>query len=185
MLLLVVLVAAFAVACSRHDAPATSPAATASVARSPSRPPVITDIASAPTPGFRNQFVNDEGRFWVSPYDDRAMSDDAKRQNPVTNPAWEPFATCMEQAGIVVRSEPDAAFTQVDLDRLLAKLNAEYPDIAANKKLPLRFTGAATDDRSAFLICAGESLTKSAKEIYDTTGVPNDYYPVPTVTPVR
>jgi hypothetical protein len=148
--------------------------------------PAFADTASAPAPVFRNQFVNDAGQFWVYPYDNReGLSAEQRANNPVVNPAWEPFASCMEGAGVGVRSQAGAAFAQSDLDRLLANLNREYPDTAANRRIPVHATTEVSGNGKAFIDCANQWLTKSAQEIYEITGKPNAYYPVPTVIPIK
>jgi hypothetical protein len=184
LLMLSVVIATLAVACGGEPPPADVPTASPSSAAAPTRGSGVKDLASAPTPVRSNQFVY-EGHFWVYPWDDRELGPAAKLANPVINPAWEPFAKCLEAAGVVARLQPGAPFGLTDLDALLVRLNAEYPDTAANEKIPFRFDAPVTDDKSAFLVCANDWLTRSAQEIYDITGVPNDYYPVPTVHPLR
>ncbi|MCC7366331.1 MAG: hypothetical protein IT303_18380 [Dehalococcoidia bacterium] len=151
---------------------------------SPPSGPVITRTEDAPLPQFRNPFINMEGRFFVHQWDDRVISEEAKRADPWLNPAWEPFAGCLAGRGLEVRHDPSQPFDQDDLDTLLDRLNRAYPDPAANLRIPQRAGDSVPGDAGAFLACAEEWLTKSPQEIYELTGVPSRWWP-PEPTPRR
>lgn len=115
---------------------------------------VVAEDIGAPISTF-NPWLDDSGRFHSPVYDDRHISDDDKVANPVYNPQWEPFAECMETAGVVVRA-PAERFAQSHLDALFVRLNEENPDPEANKLLDMNDDpGGLT---GAFLVCARDTL---------------------------
>ncbi|MCK9521300.1 MAG: hypothetical protein M0R74_20095 [Dehalococcoidia bacterium] len=150
-------------------------------AGTPRGEPVVTDPQDAPPPAAWNPFIMD-GRFYVAPYDDRHLSDEQKVAALVYNPAWKPFGQCMEEKAVEVRADRSVPLSQQDLDRLVERLNREYPDAEKNKLIPLDPSGYVTGDAEVFLRCAEQWLTKSAKEIAEITGEPNEYWPLPTAT---
>lgn len=128
----------------------------------------ITPVDGRPAP-----FVSYQGVFGVSQWDDRALSEREKAADPRLNPAWVPFSQCLADRGLKVRPNPSQPFTQADMDRLIVRLNVEYPDRDANNKLLFEPGG----DAANFLECAHEWLTKSPQQIYEITGVPNRWWP--------
>lgn len=115
---------------------------------------VVAQDVGAPYPPF-NPWLDDSGRFYSPMYDDRRLSAEQKAANPVFNPQWEPFASCMETAGVAVRA-PAERFAQSHLDALFVRLNEENPDPEANKLLDMNDDpGGLT---GAFLVCARETL---------------------------
>ena len=131
-----------------------------------SLPPAVTDATAFPTPYF-HPFVSFDGTFFVHPWDDREIGEEAKRSNPLYNPAWVPFSECVAAGGLEVRADPSTKYDQQDLDRLLERVNRENPDRAANLRLPPKPTGSA----GTFVRCAEEWLTKSPAEIEKLTGI--------------
>lgn len=140
-----------------------------------SRP--IASLAEAPSPpALPYEFISSDGRFTVSLWDDRALSPAQKAADPWVNPAWGPFAGCMEKEGYVLLA-PGQPASQETIDALLARLNRENPDAAANRQILAQSLSRAQGEARAFLACASAWLTKSPKEIYELTGVPNNWYP--------
>jgi len=157
-------------------------ALTSSKADQPPPPPAaaVTDLTNAPAPPIRNQFIDITGRFFVVPWDDRELGPEQKAANPWYNPAWEQFSECATKGGLQAKLDPSKKFSQVDLDRLVAQLNREYPDAEANKQIPAQATGKVRGDAGVFLTCAEEWLTKTPRQMYELTGVPNQWWPPTT-----
>lgn len=83
--------------------------------------PRSTTVVS--TPPHLNPWIDPQtGRFTVGDFDDRELSVEVRRQYPLTDPRWAPFAECMNTAGYSV-GDPKA-FSRATLDDLLARLNA-------------------------------------------------------------
>lgn len=144
-------------------------------------PSIIQRPEDAPTPRIPNRFVNWEGKFYVLPWDDREIRDEAKRDDPVYNPAWVPLSECLAGRGLEVRANPAAKFSQDDLDRLLERVNRENPDPAANLTIPAKASGHLAGAAGAFIDCAEQWLTKSPEEIAKLTGAP--WPPPPSAKP--
>ena len=119
-----------------------------------------------PKPYF-HPFLGFDGIYYVSLWDDRALSDEAKRADPVYDPRWPPFSQCVAAGGLEVRADPSTKYNQDDLDRLLNRVNRENPDPAQNLQRPPDPLSAA----GVFTRCALEWLTKSPEEIRKLTGV--------------
>lgn len=119
-----------------------------------------------PKPYF-HQFLGFDGIYYASRWDDRALSDEAKRADPVYDPRWPPFSQCVAAGGLEVRADPSTKYNQDDLDRLLNRVNRENPDPAQNLQRPPDPLSAA----GVFTRCALEWLTKSPEEIRKLTGV--------------
>ena len=148
-------------------------------------PPVIQRVEDAPTPHPHNRFVSMDGTFFVLPWDDREISDEQKKADPIYNPAWVPFASCMETHGLAVRSSPGTKFSQADLDALVSRLNRENPDRAANLALPFKANGTVGGTVGAFLDCGEQWLTKTPQEIQTLTGVVEPTLPPSAPLPAR
>ena len=157
-------------------------------AKEPAGLPVSSDADVDPPPPLGFLFLRpDTGRFTVTAFDDRELSDEAKAANPVFNPAWKPFADCLAQRGLAAGVfDPKGRFSQADLDRVLARVNADSPDRTANFALngadaagrtALVAANPRTQSAVTFLECAGQWLTKSPEELYKITGEPSEYYP--------
>ncbi len=154
--------------------------------QAPAKLPVAdgSQVDSRPLGAF--QFWNPQVGFDVYPWDNRAISGADHDKDPVYNPAWPYFETCMQASGSPVRAASQTRFAQKDLTAFVAELNRTNPDSKANLTIlqtsPARRkasvqpgTGAAR--AVAFLDCANQWLTKSSKEVFEATGVPNEYYP--------
>ena len=154
--------------------------------QAPAKPPVSDDSQVDPRPIGAFQFWNPQVGFDVYPWDNRAMSDADRQEDPVYNPAWPYFETCMQSAGAPVRASSQARFAQTDLTAFLVEINRTNPDPKANftilqttptqRKAALQPTSGAAK-AVAFLDCADQWLTKSSKEVFEATGVANEYYP--------
>src|SRR5687768_15084279 len=78
---------------------------TSSLADEPERKPIESVAEAPPAPALTFQFISSEGEFRVSTWDDRALSEAQKAADPSFNPAWEPFAACLEQRGVPARAQ--------------------------------------------------------------------------------
>ena len=130
-------------------------------------PPVIQRPEDAPVPFFHRFISHQSGEFYIPRWDDREISDDAKRADPWYDPAWVPFSQCLAAGGLEVRADRTTKFNQDDIDRLVQKVNRENPNKAQNIKAPPKPTGSA----GVFTRCTEEWLTKSPDEIEKLTGV--------------
>lgn len=139
--------------------------------------PTPANPALSPNADRPNPFVGFSGVFHAPVWDDRELSDEQKAADPVFNPAWVPFSQCLADRGLEVRPDPSQKFSQMDVDHLLERLNAEYPDVNANRQIPFHATGKMPGDAGTFLDCAEAWLLKTPQEVYDLTGVPNEYLP--------
>ena len=102
-------------------------------------------------PRQHSLFFDKDGFITVTEYDDRNLSAEEKRLDPRPNPRWEPFAACVAASDLEVRDDPARAYTQDDLDRLVALVNQEGPFEEATPR-GLVYQGTAASD--AFLTCA-------------------------------
>jgi hypothetical protein len=184
------LVGSLTAACYSDDDPSReeTPAGVTPTAQSePSvEHPTPLDPTIPPLEGLPNRFIGFQGVFHVPLWDDRNLSDEEKAKDPWFNPSWAPFSECLAGRGLEVRADPSQQFAQADLDRLLARLNSEYPDTDANKAIPYDAKGKVEGDAGVFLDCAEAWLTKTPQEIYELTGVPNEWWPpkaLATATP--
>lgn len=168
------------VACTPDD-DESSAAARAAASQEASPPPSVQPTPINPVgrgnEGVPNQFVGFQGVFHVTTWDDRALTPEQKAADPSYNPAWVPFSECLAERGLEVRPDASQKFSQADLDRLLERLNKEYPDPDANKKFPFEATGKVSGDAGIFFDCAEAWLTKTPQEIHAITGVPNMWSP--------
>jgi hypothetical protein len=116
-----------------------------------------------PPPPYNSWIDPITGRFSVPEYDDRHLSEEQKAADPVFNPRWAPFARCMEDAGYEALAPGSTRFSQRDLDLLLERVNAERPDVAANRQVK---TGDQLPGLpGAFLNCADQWLALSTEEM--------------------
>jgi len=154
--------------------------------QAPAKLPVADESQVDPRPIGAFQFWNPQVGFDVYPWDNRRMSDADREKDPVYNPAWPYFETCMQAAGTPVRAASQARFAQKDMTTFVGELNRANPDSKANFRIlqtPLseRKTafqaGSGSAKAVAFLDCANQWLTKSSKELFEKTGIPNEYYP--------
>lgn len=182
-ILSVMLVGSLMTACYADDDPrATSSTATqlpqaTEASQTSVEHPTPLDPTIPPFDGLPHRFIGFQGAFNVPVWDDRNLSDEEKANDPWYNPSWVPFSACLADRGLEIRSDPSQPFSQADLDRLLARLNAEYPDPEVNKQFPYHATGKVSGDAGIFFDCAEEWLTKTPREIYEITGVPNLWWP--------
>ena len=148
--------------------------------------PVSDEAEVDPRPIGAFQFWNPQVGFYVHQWDDRQMSEEDKAKDPVSNPAWPPFEACMVAEGAPVRVRSIGPLTQAAISAFLGELNQANPDQEANLRLlqtppaqrgALASSGFSAVKAVAFLKCADEWLTKSPKEVYETTGVANEHYP--------
>lgn len=154
--------------------------------QAPAKPPASDESQVDPRPIGAFQFWNPQVGFDVYSWDNRAMSDADREKDPVYNPAWPYFETCMQSAGAPVRASSQVRFAQRDLAAFLGELNRANPDPKANfailqtapaqRKATLQ-PGSGAAKAVAFLDCADQWLTKSSKEVFEATGVANEYYP--------
>lgn len=154
--------------------------------QAPATLPVTDESQIDPRPIGAFQFWNPQVGFDVYPWDNRAMSDADREKDPVYNPAWPYFESCMQTAGAPVRAATSARFAQTDLNAFLGELNRANPDPKTNLTIlqtpPAQRKAAVQPGSSAakavaFPECADQWLTKSSKELFEATGVPNEYYP--------
>lgn len=163
--------AASLAACSTEPEPGT-PSAVGSAT-----PSVESTRSGPPPPAMPFLFLDAQGEFTAPQWDDRELGAEQKAADPFFNPAWRPFAACLSAGGLEVRSNPQAPFSQLDLDAVLKKVNADYPDAAANRLISQNGIDSAQGTAKTFLSCALAWLEKSPREIFELTGVPNAYYP--------
>ena len=150
------------------DAPLSQPPIQpAGAGATPTRtgPPFARD-EDVPKPYF-HQFLGFDGIYYASRWDDRALSDEAKRADPVYDPRWPPFSQCVAAGGLEVRADPSTKYNQDDLDRLVARINRDNPDLPRNLQGP----PPALSSAGVFTRCALEWLTKSPEEIRKLIGV--------------
>ena len=154
--------------------------------QAPAKLPVADESQVDPRPIGAFQFWNPQIGFDVYPWDNRVMSDAERDKDPVHNPAWPYFETCMQASGSPVRAASQTRFAQKDLTAFVAELNRANPDSKPNltilqtspaqRKAAVQ-PGSGAAKAVAFLDCANQWLTKSSKELFEATGVPNEYYP--------
>jgi hypothetical protein len=126
---------------------------------------------------FGTFFIDGSGKFVAPNWDDRALSDEQKEDDPSLNPAWAPFSTCLAEGGLEVRNDASQPFTQNDLDAVVERVNKDFPDREANKTIMDRGYRTAGGSAGTYLRCAYDWLLKSPQEVFELTGEPNDHYP--------
>ena len=131
----------------------------------PPLPPHASQDDAPPPPAMTFEFISPEGRFQVAEFDDRSLSSSDKLKDPRFHPAWNHFARCMADGGVEVRSNPGAQFTQLDMDVLVARVNADNPDANENRALPASGADRAGGSARIFLACPNEWLHKTAREM--------------------
>jgi hypothetical protein len=132
---------------------------------------VSSTLATAPAPSVPNppppinRWISPvTGSFTVPAWDDRELSDEQKRAKPLLpDPRWTPLAECMTARGFETRADPSLAFSQQDLDHLVAAVNAAQPDTQANKQLGAK-AAALPGIAGAFVQCADQSLAIPVSE---------------------
>lgn len=115
------------------------------------------DNVPDPPPAYNRFIAPDDGRYYVLPWDDREISEDAKAATPWYDARWRPFGHCMADLGYEVRLDPGTPYSQSDLDELVRRVNESNPDTTRNRQVsgPEDVDGIAR----AFLLCAGQWLT--------------------------
>lgn len=112
-------------------------------------------LPSEATPPHFNPWIDPQtGRFTVRDFDDRELSVEVKRQYPVTDPRWGPFAECMNTAGYSV-GDPKG-FSRATLDDILGRLNVTT-NLQENRLLDAGATLPGMP--GAFLKCADTWLS--------------------------
>lgn len=123
---------------------------------------VVTQVAttvSAPSPPPFNRWIDPATGKFYDPiiWDDRELGPEQKAAKPLPpDPRWAPFSSCMADRGFETRNDPSEAFSQADMDRLVAEVNAARPDTAANKLVNGNAT--LTGLPRAFVDCADQWL---------------------------
>lgn len=160
--------------------------ATPGGSQAPAQLPASDESQVDPPPVGAFQFWNPQVGFHVDAWDNRQMSDADREKDPVYSQAWPYFERCMQTAGAPVRASSQARFSQKDLTSFLVDLNRANPDAKANftilqtapaQRRAVVQPGSVAAKAVAFLECADQWLTKSSKEVFEATGVPNEYYP--------
>ena len=151
-------------ACQRDVAPPESPPATKprnSVATATATVNVTATAAPLPPP-LEMGLVDSKGYIRVPNWDDRHLTPEEKKANPVINPRWAPLARCLQTSG-VSPGAPAEAFGQSDLESLIGRLNAGGP-LVANEGGRLAVRHSRETD--AFVSCATTTLQVFSEDLY-------------------